>query len=178
MGLDTFCLICGGPNYFKLGHGNDLKMSNKELLEYKWLGLVMGIDKTEKWIELGDEPDDGSGNYYNFIVQSKMWHEYDTKPKNSFIKYPEDYGVVAHKDCLKLLENKLNYKLRFADVCRLVDDYNNLIKRINYGEIKKYQKQWFDYDKAYEKDEWLMKSPLKNKENQERVLKIWKPLVA
>ena len=46
MGLDTFCLICGGPNYFKLGHGNDLKMSNKELLEYKWLGSITGIDKT------------------------------------------------------------------------------------------------------------------------------------
>ncbi len=155
MGMDIYCLICGGPT------GN---LTEKDST-HNWLKYITGINNEEKEIVLED-PDD-YGQYDNFKVSKIYWHKEDI-----------DYGVMAHDDCIKLLETKLDYKLRFSDVCRLVDDYMNLIKnKKTYGEVTKYIDQYFDFDKALSNDRWILESPLSNKRNESRILKIWDKLV-
>jgi hypothetical protein len=50
-----------------------------------------------------------------------------------------------------------------------------------YGKIVKYQTQWFadeqEDGKVNDEDKWMIESPLKNKQNKERILKMWTPLV-
>ena len=47
---------------------------------------------------------------------------------------------------------------------------------INYKEIKKYQGQYFYTGSAYLKNPEMLESPLKNKKNKKRILKIKLPI--
>lgn len=172
MGADVFCLICGGPHFITTYDENDNLRSKKEMQKYTWISKVTGINNKEERISFDKYEIDDYGSYKlgkdHFELMKANWHEF----------YVTDYGVAAHNDCLKLLETKLNYSLRFADVCGLVNEYyNTLNKQSSYKEMAKYQEQWFLLDEAFKENSWLIDSPLINKKNQERVLNIWKPLV-
>jgi hypothetical protein len=105
--------------------------------------------------------------------------------------------LCCHKSCYKLLLKKLNYKLKIEDVENKLDEIS-LLK--SYGSIvNKYKgEQYFPWTwmilnvssfnsferllndniklKISKNVNYLM-DPLKNKINEERILKIWKPIV-
>ncbi|ARF10008.1 hypothetical protein Indivirus_7_24 [Indivirus ILV1] len=164
MGADVFCIICGGPTYFYSGHGNTLEND----VDLNWLNFNTGINNKEQKFEEIGRPDDDYGNYDDFNVMKTAWND-----------DPDiEGGILAHNDCLKVLENGLNYKLKFVDVHNLVHEYNNLISMADYGEIIEYQEQWFELDDAYKENKWVLLSPLENDRNKERILKTWKALIS
>jgi len=169
MGADVYCLICGGTLF------NSVKYveTNEEvkLKKYEWLEKVWGIDKEENRISLDKMESGDWGNYsmkkgMDFFVAKYTWH----------FKGIDNYGMAAHKDCVKLMEKEMGYSIRFVDVCDKVDD-RNLMKGVNYGEMKKYQSQWFLLDEAFEENRWLLESPLKNERNRERIMKMWEKMM-
>jgi len=172
-------LICGGPfgNPFIAGatfeidrKGNEVRIP-KTLTSFNWLNYIMIILVTKRivFVQPRDYRDGGyDANGHTYWITPAAWHF-----NNDF-----DYGIACHGACYKLLSTKLGYKLKFADVCRLLQKHNNLLKPgSKYGAMAKYQEQFFEYYKVYQKDKYLLYSPLFDKQNQERILKIWKPLI-
>ena len=156
--------------------------------DYKWLGNIFIITSTEQKFKFNNFLDTGSSffhtvstdkkktgrNSINFNVQKLEWHE-DSLPFNVSDYH---YGVVCHQNCYKLLHKFLKYKLKFANVCRLMEDWATVLKPISkYGAMKKYIGQVFEWGKAHNENSWLLKNPLKNVKNRTRILKIWKPLI-
>src|SRR5579862_1099320 len=111
MGADVYCLICGGT----LNNMVHLVETNKEgkVKKYEWLEKVWAIDKEENMISMDKMESDDYGNYMKdgklFQVGKYGWHWGK--------KYGDNYGVVVHKDCVKLMEKEKGYSIRFADIC-------------------------------------------------------------
>lgn len=168
----TYCVICAGlfRNKFKVMDDND---KERTVFLGKWNTYSMVIDSFERHViidakdpvmkyEYGEVEQDGK----TYKVSKFHWHRDDKK----------DYGIICHVDCYNFLKNRLKYKLMFAHVCRLLSDNYTLLK--NYGKIGDlldrdlYQEDSFDTVPKY-----IFESPLKNKENANRIMKIWEPLV-
>jgi hypothetical protein len=93
-------------------------------------------------------------------------------------KYKENYGIVCHKDCYTVLNNYLSYQLLFSHVCRLTEKWPCILKPMSkYGPIVKYIGQDFAFIAADTENSYLLKSPLFNKKNRQRIIDIWAPLV-
>ena len=165
---DSSCIICANcllDKYY------DEKLNIEKKLN-KWLTQVYIITNDKKKISIKNYYDDGQGEY----TKNKLI--YNVTPYNWFLT--DNFGFICHKNCYKLICKKLNYKLKFIDICNLsIED--RLIKPIkNYGKIIKYepdaQSYYYNY-KMIKNDPWLLKDPLINIENQKRILKMWKPLI-
>ena len=108
----------------------------------------------------------------------------------------DNKSLICHKSCYKLLSDKLNYKLKIDDVENKLND-NSLLK--SYGKVVDNYTGWQDFPwmeiilngtgstrfeillddgKKIEisKNIDFLMDPLKNKRNQDRILKIWKPI--
>jgi len=88
----------------------------------------------------------------------------------------ETYSV--HTSCYKLIKNKFNYDIKFCDLYK-VTPYFNILKPAKYGKIyvKYADSQAFDFE-TISSNESILMDPLKNKENQDRIINIWTNLIA
>ena len=128
-----------------------------------------------------------SKNRKYYATEKDFWNEDEYSIKS----------LCCHKSCYKLLLKKLNYKLKIEDIENKLDEIS-LLK--SYGSVvNKYKgKQDFPWiwmilnEEPYNIFERLLNDniklkisknvnylmdPLKNKINDERILKIWKPIV-
>jgi hypothetical protein len=173
MGWSVYCTICGGPDTLcGMGGFADYK-DTKKYKELQWLKNIMGITSDNKIIKKIYNYNYGGGYNYNkgdFWVSPDHWFEFITGG---------EYGIMCHKDCYKLLQKELKYNLKFGDICRILNDYSPHLKsESKYGKMRKYSfGQDFEVIKAYTKDKYLLLNPLKNTENNQRIIKMWTPLV-
>lgn len=170
MGIwEEYCLICGGPLNDEFTIEIDDKQKQVTKKEYKWMYQLFILTNDNKIIKANYGDYELSGS---FEIGSK---EYHTTP----INYQEtNYGVVCHRDCYHLILKKLKHDIIFANVCRLLDKYNSILKpKSKYKPMDKFMQQFYEYDLIVKNHSWLLESPLVNKQNEERVLKIWTPLI-
>lgn len=180
MGIwDEYCLICGGPLWNNFIKGKDMYDEHTGLShsiikkDYNWLNDLYLILSSGLIISTTVDNHYESGE---FKIKGKKYVITPLNYHNS--NAGDDYGIVCHRDCYKLLSDKLNYELRFNNICRLLDTGNSLIKnKSGYGVMVKYQSQFFNYYDAHTQNAWLLESPLKNKKNMERILKMWGKIV-
>nr|QBK89329.1 MAG: hypothetical protein LCMiAC02_04240 [Mimivirus LCMiAC02] len=157
MGLrDPICVLYGGP-------------VAKQAYD-KWLGDLYIITSKEDIVKTDDSKEDLPGEY---IIKGKIyniypsnWH-FEIGKKNDYI-----YGIVCHKNCYKLIYKSLKHKILFANVCRSLDRDGYIKPKSKYGIIIKYWWQFFDYELAEKKNEWVLKNPLSNAKNKTRILKM------
>lgn len=162
-----------------------IKDVNKVKNKFNWCNKTCLIIDNDKKINNTSSIDDGGSVELNGKV-------YETQ---KFLWYKTNKSLICHRSCYKLLCDKLNYKLKVSDVEKKINDYS-LLK--SYGKIvDKYTGlqdfPWMDMilnttnhhfeilldDKKKIKItnniDFLI-DPLKNKRNQDRILKIWKPI--
>ena len=162
-----------------------IKDINKIKSKFNWCNKTCLItDKKVVKIDNKFYQDDNGGfekesEYYNTLKY--LW---DTS----------DRALICHQSCYKLLEKKLNYKLKIDDVANKLND-KSLLK--SYGKIvdkytghQDFKWIWFILNvspfnsferllndkkklKISKNIDFLM-DPLKNKNNENRILKIWK----
>lgn len=201
---EIFCFICGGP-LFNTGYieeEEDGEYVHVETPYGNWLNDVYVITNKEKLLPMSYSNLERITWLYEkgdivCAVTPWMWHEKRSyKPHNL-------YGIVCHRSCYKLIDQKLKHKILFANMCRKIDisdglyyiapkvppktrEYHKIAKeyykKVNrYGEMKKYTAgQSFDEEHLLGKnldDLWLLKDPLTNTKNKNRILKMWRPII-
>lgn len=163
--FDDQCIICAGPlkNYFTKNRNINYNNNNYCIIhtkkEYNWMNDLYIISQNDKLNEL---------------------EELNYNPNHMFVlEGDQDIpSIICHQDCYFFLEYNFDYKLLYSDVYELLDDNKRLLKKISsYGEIKKYIDNPFDAYAAHVENDWLLKSPLINKNNSKRLLKTWKPII-
>jgi len=173
MGIwEEYCLICGGPlnDEFTLYDEETQEETQITKKEYKWMYQLFLLTNDNKIIKT---------TYNNYELSGEF--EIGT---TSYVVTPihygstDNYGVICHQDCYHLIHKKLKHEIVFANVCRMLDKYNNTLKpKSKYKPMDKFIQQFYEYDLITKNHSWLLESPLVNKQNQERILKIWTPLV-
>ena len=92
-------------------------------------------------------------------------------------KHPHIYCM--HKSCHDLLK-KNNYDVNFeaidVDFLKIISSYRYNSFDMSYGDITKYQGQFFYTPLAYLEKPYLLLDPMKNNENASRILKLKFPL--
>jgi hypothetical protein len=160
----NYCIICGGPfrNEFTNDDGQNVKMED----DSEWLINSFTITKEEKKLDSG-LVDCGVSKCANgeYCVSRGLWKDIDDNKK----------AICCHQDCYSLLEKEINYKLKFNDVDGMLDYWTGaLLERKLYGKMTEYSfGQEFEWMAVLD-DGWLLESPLKNKKNKGRILKIWR----
>jgi len=170
----------------KENYENYIKDLNKIKNNFKWCddlyliteNKLINVDKSFKLNDMGGFSK--NGKYYS--TEKDFWDEYSIK------------SLCCHKSCYKLLLKKLKYKLKIEDVENKLDELS-LLK--SYGSVVNKYKGEQDFpwtwmilnDSSFNNFERLLNEkkklkisknvnylmdPLKNKINQERILKIWK----
>ena len=121
---DEFCIVCGSPPYvFFDGLEDEEGQSLLNPADYAWLGSFVGVSNKEELIPLTYY--DGYGN---FDIEP------DTSPYSCFgvgclhLDYVIDEktvrGFACHVTCYNLLQQELNYTLKYTDVEPLSIDNN------------------------------------------------------
>lgn len=102
------CLICG------------INISPK--------GTYYGLLPQQKKIDVvfNNDGELTTSNNIPFTVTKESWFE------NPY----RCYGVIVHQSCYNLLKEKLGIELTFDSVFNHIKDNNNLLKNVNYSEIK------------------------------------------
>ena len=172
--IDNCCLICAMPVGYATIIEEEEIVNLDDIPEYQWTQKISIITSAEQLVHNcvneGEGPakcDEGE-----YSIEPYFWHL-------GFAK--NGYGIIFHNVCYKLLQQKFHYNLKFADVCRLIDqnDALCLIHPLSkYGAIAKYmpliESTWIE---VYKHDKWLFNSPLKDAQNQKRIINMWGPLI-
>jgi hypothetical protein len=92
--------------------------------------------------------------------------------------YGKNKGVAVHTDCWiafnRITDNTLTYNYFKGSK---LNKYGYLLKNINYSPINAYLGQFLDIDRIIEsKDKYILMTPLKNKQNARRIIKIIKKI--
>jgi len=100
--------------------------------------------------------------YYSSKYKMKQLKNFDPRSKNFW-----GDGYLLHKDCYNLMKGKHGSF-----------NINNIyLDKINYGYIERYMEQFIPWVSYFmNDDEYLLESPLKNKKNKSRILKIKHPI--
>ena len=150
-----------------------------DIKQFNWLKDIIALTSTKivKVTGTGEEEfTDSDGNVY------------DVMPHNWGTALYKEKSYFMHHDCYKFLK-KNNYDMSYDSFVR-IDDIKTGTKHIrsqniyfnrfkmNYGVVRKFVGEWdyFNVYRAYAKDKYLIESPLKNKKNAERILKLKIPL--
>ena len=205
-GSDIHCFVCGGPTYTRGTITNtkllkkyltsktfsnrsseyneewdypealldDLRLSPdvyaklsksvKYLDKHRWLNKIIILTPTRIVKNLKSEG-------YGYVESNDTGEHY-----YSSVGEEGNYGHIMHQDCYDLLVKKYG-KFTYDDII-LDEAYYGIPESIDYGKIKKYQGQFFYQTSAYVEHPEMLESPLKNKKNKKRILKIKFPINA
>jgi hypothetical protein len=197
---ENYCSICGGPsgditdwkiddflNYLEDIIG-EKKFEEKEYsrlyhkLKFKgnWLNNFGAVLESGKYVpsKYAEKNQDALvfSNYTAIFPPSwDFMHELDYKnPKEAFLVHGLCYKLFTLKtkqnifDLMKSLTHLINSRKRRAK------KYSEFLSGINYGPIRKYTEQFFDWIELAmnPKDIYVIENPSKNKENCKRILGI------
>lgn len=203
---DLYCILCGGPTYSReiitnidlLKKYLPVKTNKRKIDIYynvspdgNWMSAEFIVDYIKKHNKKMDINDYNALNKSITIPTNHKWQNNlimiakDKIIKNVSSSCGEHYTVIdgvnydysglgelghlAHNDCYKLLSTKYG-KFKFNDINMLI------YSRSYYGLISKYQGQFFYSSLAFLENPYLLESPLKNKINKERILKLVLPI--
>ena len=199
MGVHSnFCIICAGPymvDYYSenfgsntmFAWGNYAKHLNKENdtnddnQQYNWLELTFCITQDNIIMPSGIIHD---GNIEHGKCDNVVCDEFDIcdGPLHSLSTFPFMWDddstktITCHRSCYNLLSTKLDYKLKFTDMEKLINDYGWLDEKL-YGPMNKYSMDQFFDPKCFTKDSWLVEDPMSNERNSKRILDMWKLVI-
>lgn len=161
-----YCPICGLPavNYYH--PKNYIETLNNKKINEQNINKIFKI--LEKCIILTSDNKILHDSYQENSSLINNNNEYSYSELNINI-YKNKEGIMIHKDCWKYIKNKYNIELQYGDL--------PYIDNINFGEIKKYQQQYFEWIECIQDDNvWMIDTPLnnKNKKNINRINKIIK----
>lgn len=115
--------------------------------------------------------------YKKAIVEIDDTYFDETEYKYFKDSYKLNQIIEVHKLCYNIIEKDTKIKLKYSDFINYHDNSYQL-RYINYGIIEKYTTQEFIWNieelKNNQKLKQLLLNPLKNKENETRLLKIFK----
>jgi hypothetical protein len=180
------------------------KITPELLLNYKkYIEDVKKLQKTFKWfsdlylITLDkvitdvksfklDEWGDFYKNKESYITSKALWSDDINK------------ALLCHKSCYELLYKKLNYKLQINDIYKkinyisLLSNYKNNLNRyigqqdFPWTGLILNENRFINFEKIMVANRKLeinynninyLSEPLKNAENQKRIIDIWKPII-
>lgn len=168
MGIsDCYCVICGvtiEPEFKK-----------DTPAKYDWLRKIYIITKDE----IVKTKKNVKPSEYDFEGLYKYGKKIYCVREDRYEKKSQVQGKAVHKDCYKLLKsnmmeltNRVIKKLEKKG--KITDDFVKMKKNI----LSEYQVQLFEFEKVRKSElKWTLKSPLKNKKNEKRILKIWKKVL-
>jgi hypothetical protein len=157
---------------------------------FKWCSELYLITLDKVITELKSFKLDDWGHFYKNkerYVTSKSFWEDDNK------------ALICHKSCYNLLSKKLNYKLEINDIYKkinglsLLSNYkNNLNKYIGkqdfpWTALILNENKFINFEKIMSANKKLeinynninyLSDPLKNTENEKRIIDIWKPIIS
>lgn len=147
----------------------------EDLQGTSWLGDLVGIAANSAPIDLG------SYTWYGYF-KTKGGHEFHGATNFRYDNVPKDqlYGVICHRQCYQLLQTKLHYILTFEDMWPLLmeQDIDDHLNNLTYGGITKYHSQFFKTEQALlDGNAWMLKDPITDKQNEQRIVLTWKFLV-
>ena len=132
----------------------------------------------------------GSGDYGEYYYENE---HYETQ---KFLWNQSNRALICHKSCYKLLHNKFNYKLEIDDIQHklngnsMLSNYGSSVEKyVGYQDFPlmsmilnsfSYLQTIMEANKKLEIDHNnvnFLFDPLKNDENEKRILNIWKPII-
>ena len=173
----------------KDSYKNFIKDMNKIKKNFNWCNkCILVTDKKVVKINNKYDQDDRGG----FIINNQ---EYNTE---KFLWGTSTRALICHQSCYKLLSDKLKYKLKIDDIQDKINDHS-LLKRYGkdvdkYSGAQDFPWTWMilgespfnifeillDQNKKIKISKNLnyLIDPLKNKQNEDRITKIWKPIIS
>ena len=115
---------------------------------------------------------DGSSytGYGSFEVGDKS---YNVSPAPVPIEEAGELHLLVHHDCYDTLMAHFGYRPLYKDIIGHISDDYNQMKNLDYGVIKKYQGQDFSADDAFVEAPYLLRSPLVDITNKDRIVNLW-----
>jgi hypothetical protein len=185
---DEFCICCGlgfktfdddvESRYDPVYDARSIQtLLNAKLPNTNWLHHVIGINRFEELVPLGNYDDYGS---FAFALNHRSTFGTVTNFVNDNYKSEDDYGIVCHVACYAILRRYLHITLSYRVLWPiLVDqhDLGNVMRSLNYGAVKNYETQDFDFLKMVkDHNQWMLANPLESARSRRRILKIVRPL--
>jgi hypothetical protein len=186
---DIFCFICGNPcHQMSIDYINNIK----KLKSYpNIINNLIDLEKNTRWMnkcsmlltndKIKHNMKEVSCNVTfcdNNNFCAKHMGKQISRDECSFI---DNCGVFIHTDCWKFIKNTYNIELKFSNLPKIkylqsselkkLKDWNTIFD-INYGDIKKYWRQYFEFvELVIDKKKYLCSSPLKNDKNIKQIKK-------
>jgi hypothetical protein len=169
MTWDTYCCICGN-SFLGCPFGSEILDDGFDISKDERKNII----KKTKWIK----------NPIILLTNNLVYKNYFDEPEaylsftdGSYLNGYRDDGVFLHNDCYKFVEINYDIKLSYKLLPIIYKDKDQGIPPLNidYGEIKKYWDQDFDYEKiAVDDNTYMLDSPLNssNNKNISRIKKI------
>jgi len=203
MGIwETFCPICGLPNSHDYGKivKNLEWLNSVTILTSKNQVIKINLrDKNVKYDYTGAinhdkvwyifyKPEWPKNNHYviaeDFFKQTKIRNIIDGQEiENLWVshkntkdqQYVEAYMI--HESCYQLIKNKLKYNVKFCDLDKILHK-RDILSPSKYGkEYIKYADSQFNNFKDTPPNSSLLSDPVRNKENSDRIIAIWNPII-
>ena len=193
---DVFCFICGNPchsmliNYIdsiKESVNQEIKSSysTKKLKSYpNLINDLIDLEKNVKWMnkcsmlltndKVKHNMKEVSCNV-TFCNNNFCATHMGKQINNSDCSITDNCGMFIHTDCWKFIKKIYNIELKFSNLPKIkyykpselkkISDWNTIFD-INYGDIKTYWAQDFQFaELVVDKKKYLCSSPLKNDKN-------------
>lgn len=183
---DEYCVVCGGPPcapdpevYCDAGSGGEGEIVAKGLnrQDFAWLRSFVGVNEAEELVPLGGYADYG----YFYVAEGATRFGGATNVRHLHEVEPNLYGLVAHERCYRALQRDLQYTLRFRDVWPMLMQQEvggSLEDYTDYKGMRPYQSQFFRFGELFlDGKEWMLQDPMAHRENAERILQVWRPIV-
>ncbi len=161
---------------------------NKLQNNFKWCSELYLITPNKVFTDLSGFREDDWGQFYKskqYQTQKAFWED-------------DNKALICHKSCYNLLDKKLNYKLQITDIYKKINNLsllhnykNNLNKYIgkqdfSWTSIILGETKFINFQHIFALNKKLkinynninyLTDPLKNNENQKRIIDIWKPII-
>lgn len=175
---DIFCIICGLPysNWYMKEQG--LNKESKWLndctiltLDDKVISKCQNKDCYAQFIKIGT----------NITFEVYGYYQSNNISENNSLLF---LGSFIHTDCWKFIEKEYEIKLIYSMIPFMLSFLNKkknktsyshpvFLTHINYGQVEKYWKQYFDFEKLIQDgNQYLFNSPLVDKKNAKRIKRI------
>lgn len=173
---DIYCPLCGNaPTSVPIQSGNECNLDEgtyRDMLKkMKWLGECYFMTITNQVYKNCKEY---SCNI-EFRCKSKPDIHLLSIPNVKELKWGDEVGYFIHADCFRFVKKHYNHSLVLGDFyIKKQKDLNQIQPPYaRCHQIKKYQKQFFDYCRLYQDGLfWMAESPLHNKQNARRIMNV------